>query len=61
MGNSIYYMHLYANYMGIVTYGEEIGPGVFPAKFTLLYISRTGGGGILVVNHICGIYCEYCF
>ena len=37
VGNSIYYMHLYANYMGIVTYGEEIGPGVFPQNLLLVH------------------------
>ena len=49
VGNSIYYMHLYANYMGIVTYGEEIGPGVFPQNLLSCTLAEQGAVGFLLL------------
>jgi len=51
VGNSIYYMYLYENKMGIISFGETLLPGSFPQNLFSIVLSEQGIiGGLLLLG-----------
>lgn len=53
VGNSIYYMHIYENRMGIISFGETLQPGSFPQNLFSIVLSEQGIiGGLLLIGFL---------
>ncbi|BAU55755.1 hypothetical protein [Mucilaginibacter gotjawali] len=53
VGNSVYYMYLFENKMGIISFGETLQPGSFPQNLFSIVLSEQGIiGGLLLLGFL---------